>query len=132
MPLPKPEKLELYRALVESSPDLILIADWESARFVDANAAALRELGYSMVELNGMTGGDLSQFPREEHRRVSQELIELGATRVHAVPIRRKDGSLLQRDLWVTKFVAAGTTYSATVMRSPAGLSDVDDRFRVA
>ncbi|MFT5358890.1 MAG: PAS domain S-box-containing protein, partial [Polyangiales bacterium] len=96
-------------AILESAGDLILVADWNSARFVDANDATLARLGYSKAELQQMTGGDLSQFPREEHRRFSQELIEVGETKVSAVPIRCKDGALIHMDLWVRKFVHEDT-----------------------
>lgn len=131
--LPSPETLEAYRALVESADDSILIADWDTARFVDANRIALDRLGYSMAELRQMTGGDLSQFPREEHRRFSSELIELGETHARGVPIRCKDGSLLHMDLWVKKFVVDGAAYHANVLRDavPSPHED-DERFRIA
>ena len=124
---------DVFRALLEVSSDLVLIADWETARFVDANARALEQLGYSMEELVRMTGGDLSQFPREEHRRISQELIELGTTNVRAVPVRCKDGSLLTLDLRVQTFDVGGGTYSASIMSEPALVpsSEHSTRFRV-
>ncbi len=125
-----PKMLEVCRALAEFTDDLILVADWETARFVEANPAALRELGYSLDELRLLTGGDLSQFPREEHRRVSQELIEKGETRVQDVPIRRKDGSLIRRDLWVRQLqLGEGKCHVTVMRRCRAGLTS--DRFRI-
>lgn len=115
--VPSPETLEAYRALVESADDVILIADWESARFVDANRVALERLGYPLVQLRTMTGGDLSQFPRETHRRLSEELVERGETHARDVPIRCRDGSMLRMDLWVKRFEADGGTFSANVLR---------------
>jgi len=125
------DRPEVYRALIEASRDLVLIADWATARFVDASPGALAELGYTMAEMSIMTGGDLSQFPREEHRRVSQELIERGSTAVGSVPIRRKDGSILKMDLRLKKFDSGGRTYSATIMSTPADPHQTDTRFRI-
>ena len=132
MSLHSPPFIAALQALVESTGDLVLIADWDTARFVDANDAALVRLGYSKAELRQMSGGDLSQFPREEHRRFSQELIELGETKVSAVPIQCKDGRLLRMDLWVRKFVHDATTYNITLMREPARRDKSEHRFQLA
>jgi diguanylate cyclase (GGDEF)-like protein/PAS domain S-box-containing protein len=43
-----------YRAVLEQSPNGILIADAESLRIVDANPALQRSLGYSLEELCGL------------------------------------------------------------------------------
>lgn len=127
-----PSIAAVISALVESTGDLVLVADWSTARFVDANDAALARLGYSKTELQQLSGGDLSQFPREEHRRFSQELIELGETKISAVPIRCKDGSLVHMDLWARKFDYEGKTYNATLMRDPSPGEGSAHRFRVA
>ncbi|MFK8003744.1 MAG: ATP-binding protein [Polyangiales bacterium] len=127
-----PSIAAVIAALVESTGDLVLVADWSTARFVDANDAALSRLGYTKAELQQLSGGDLSQFPREEHRRFSQELIELGETKISAVPIRCKDGSLLHMDLWARKFDHDGKTYNATLIRDPSAAPVSEHRFRVA
>ena len=129
--IPSPESLDAYRALVESADDIILIADWKTARFVDANRVALERLGYTMEELSQMTGGDLSQLPREEHRRFSKELIEDGETTVRAVPIRCRNGALVHMDLWVRRFDVDGASYHLNVLRE-ARPSEDDPRFRIA
>jgi len=130
--LPSPETLEAYRALFAFADDIILISDWETARFVDANCAALERLGYTMDELRSLTGGDLSQLPREEHLRFSRELVNLGETRARAVPIRRKDGSLIHMDLSVKRYVADGVTLHATFMRAPPQPAQRKRRFHIA
>lgn len=127
-----PSIAAVVSALLESAGDLILVADWNTARFIDSNDATLLRLGYTKAELQQLSGGDLSQFPREEHRRFSQELIELGETKISAVPIRCKDGSLLHMDLWVRKFEHEGTTYNVTLMRDPPAGQEREHRFRVA
>ncbi len=114
---PSQETLQAYRALVEAADDVVLIADWESARFIDANQVALDKLGYTLGELSEMTGGDLSQFPREQHSRLSRELTQHGETHARAVPIRLRDGSTTPMDLWVKKYVADGTAYHINVLR---------------
>ena len=43
---PSLDTLAAYRALVAAAEDAILIADWETARFVDANEVAIDKLGY--------------------------------------------------------------------------------------
>ena len=80
-----------------------------------------------------MTGGDLSQLPREEHRRLSAELIADGETRVRNVPIRRGDGTEVRMDLWVRKFESDGVVYSANVLRDAAVVAEEGrETFRVA
>jgi PAS domain S-box-containing protein len=130
--LPNPETLEAYRALVEAADDIVLIADWDSARFVGANRVALDKLGYTMDELREMTGADLSQLPRGEHQRFSRELIESGETRVRGVPVRCKSGTAIHMDLWVKKYVANGSTYHVNVLREAGVPSSTNETFRRA
>ena len=49
-----------YRAIFEASEDAILIHDWDTGAFVDANPKACRTYGYSVEEFRGLSVGDIS------------------------------------------------------------------------
>ncbi|MFK7992372.1 MAG: ATP-binding protein [Sandaracinaceae bacterium] len=126
-----PDPLTAYRAILEEAGDIVLVSDWSTARFVDANPAAIQRLGYSLDELTSMTGGDLSQFPRDEHRRFSEELIERGHTHARAIPVRCRDGRLVTMDLWVQRFETDAGSFHVTVLRDPARAPPVRSEFEL-
>jgi len=74
-----------YRSLFEHAYEAILIAD-DSARYVDANPAAVRLLGYSLEDLRSMTVADIaapetarSRWQAFEHDGVQRGEIDLRA-----------------------------------------------------
>lgn len=91
-----------YRKLFEYAPEGILIADSES-RYLDANPAICRMLGYAREELITMGAQDIIQ-PEEERQ------IETALTAIHAKShynrewrFRRKDGSLFEAEVTATQ-----------------------------
>lgn len=106
-----------YRAISDRAGDLVLVSDWNTARFVHANDMAIERLGYSLTELRRMTGGDMSQQTRDEHRRFSEELIQHGHTHASAVRVRCRDGRMLTMALWVQRFRTQEGDYHVTVLR---------------
>jgi len=126
------EDLDAYRALVDAADDVVLIADWKTARFVEANQAAVDRLGYSRVELSKMTGGDLSDLPREAHRRFSAELTATGQTQVRDLPVRCRDGRRVRMDLWVRRFEIDGVAFHANVLRESDGPSPGSEAVQIA
>jgi PAS domain S-box-containing protein len=90
-----------YRKLFEYAPEGILIADAES-RYLDANPAICRMLGYAREELITMGAQDIIQ-PEEERQ------IETALTAIHGRSdynrewrFRRKDGTLFEAEVMAT------------------------------
>lgn len=90
------EALRQFRAAMDLSPDLILLIDRASMRFVDVNDTACRLLGYSRQELLELGPQDVASRSREELERAYDRIIDgdAGDTTLE-MNHRRKDGSLL-------------------------------------
>lgn len=60
-----------HRRLIEAMPDALIVHDAQTARIVDANAAAMRLYGYSMQDLVRLSVHDLGGLDagRQTHRR---------------------------------------------------------------
>jgi PAS domain S-box-containing protein len=88
-----------YRSLFESSPDAVLIADGDG-RFVDANTAALRLLGYDRDDLFSLAVPDIAvkgaEWAEGEYARLARE----GRWRGE-MELRRHDGSVVPVEAWV-------------------------------
>ncbi len=67
-----------YRLLFEQSPDGIVILDPDTARFLEFNDAACRQLGYSREEFARLTIADVetAETPREDRDRIAALLRE--------------------------------------------------------
>ncbi|MDT8398680.1 MAG: EAL domain-containing protein [Pseudomonadales bacterium] len=76
------EKLRIFRALIDTSIDGIEVIDPETARFLDVNDSACRELGYSREECLQLTVFDLD--PKLDHAKFQDSMKTL-----------RQDGFLL-------------------------------------
>jgi PAS domain S-box-containing protein len=103
--------------------DGLLIADVASRRFLRANAAICRMLGYSEEELLGLGVDDIhppTELPRilERFRMMSQS--EVGSA--EELPCLRKDGSVFHADITQRKLMFHGRECLAGFFR------DVSDR----
>jgi two-component system, cell cycle sensor histidine kinase and response regulator CckA len=90
-----------YRSLFEAAPDGILVAD-ANGTYVDVNPSALGMLGYSRIELIGMSGVDI--LAPSEATRVDPALAEIkeGVEHRHEWQFRRKNGSSFPADVMAT------------------------------
>ncbi len=88
------ESLRRFRAAMDVSADFVLLIDPVSLRYLDANDAACRALGYSHAEMVALGPLDIFSATREQLTAAYARLIagELEATAVHGV-YRCKDGS---------------------------------------
>ena len=94
------ESLRQFRAAMDLSPDMILLIDRASMRFVDVNDTACRLLGYSRAQLLELGPQHVSPFSREQltdayDRVIAGEVAGSALTMQH----RRKDGSFLEVEL---------------------------------
>jgi diguanylate cyclase (GGDEF)-like protein/PAS domain S-box-containing protein len=101
---------ERYRNLFTSELAAFAIVDAETRRVVDANPAALNLLGYTREELLALHIADLSAEPEA----TAKSLEILNATGHAHVPLRltrRKDGSVLSAEIFISSFEADGRRY---------------------
>jgi PAS domain S-box-containing protein len=107
-----------YRTMMTSCVDAILVADMETARFVDSNAAASAMFGYTADELRGMTGRMLAGPAGAEYvDRISQSLTATGKASAPLHPMSRKDGTLLWTDVSLTAFEYMGRQQFMVIIR---------------
>ena len=85
--------LKLFRTLIDQSNDAIEVVDPESGRFLDANAKAWLELGYSREEFFTLTFFDVDPSIDESHFRLIGEQLSHSGIAVFEGRHRRKDGS---------------------------------------
>lgn len=90
-----------YRALFESSPDGILIADSRS-NFLDVNSSMCKMLGYRPEELTGMDSSQLVSYL--ELTRIAPNLnsIKNANESMMEWEFRRKDGTLFEAEVFVS------------------------------
>jgi PAS domain S-box-containing protein len=96
-----------FRALFESVPDAILVADAEG-RFIEANTAAGHLLGYEQNELLGIRFEETDADP-DALRAHLAPLADMQAQRFEG-QMRRKDGGIVPVELW------------ARLLEAPAGM----------
>jgi len=88
------EELRMTRVSVEAASDAIYWVTPE-ARFIDANPAASRILGYTREELLKMSVGDIDPYYNDESwQRYFEELRQQGHNKIETVN-RAKDGNLI-------------------------------------
>ena len=116
-----------YRALFESSPDGILIADIRTRAFKYANPAICTMLGYTEAELKDMTVGDI--HPKEALDYVTSEYDAQARgekTFAENVPCLRKDGTTRYANVNTIKMLVDGQGCEIGFFRdvSPQGLGE--------
>ena len=98
-----------FRTMMSAAPDAILIADLESAKFLDSNAAATTMFGYSAAELRNLTGRTLAgPDAGESVDRASRALTDTGSAVEPRHPMRRKDGAIMWAHVSLTAFEFMG------------------------
>jgi len=98
------ESEERYRTLFESAEEAIVILDDETNRFIYANPAACRTLGYSSEEMRGLERNAI--HPGDEWERVVSEVEAQMAGRQNRapdIPCVTKEGSTIYVDISATK-----------------------------
>ncbi|MCC6628432.1 MAG: PAS domain S-box protein [Chloroflexi bacterium] len=104
-----------YGALFEGIDDAIVVAGADG-RFVDANAAATRLLGYSREDLLQRAVGDLHQDGPGEGRERFAVLQRDGRWRGE-VTLRRRDGSLVPTESWQVRIALPDSLFYVAVWR---------------
>jgi two-component system, cell cycle sensor histidine kinase and response regulator CckA len=100
---------EQYVLLFDNAPTPMWVFDNKTLRFLAVNKAALRLYGYSREEFLGMVITDIR--PAQEVRRLLRHLSQLRRWQTANAGVwrhRRKDGSLLDREISVSRVAFHG------------------------
>ncbi|MCA1666356.1 MAG: PAS domain S-box protein [Thermomicrobia bacterium] len=103
---------EQYRNLFAGVGDAVLVTD-ATGNYVDANPAMIELVGYSVAELRRLHVGDLTADADDDFAQTIHTLPD-GAMRGE-ITLRRKDGSTLPVEGWITSVTApTGTLFIGT------------------
>jgi|GEM_PF-1585234 len=106
------------RALLEGAQDGVLLAELPSNRFVEANPAMCRMLGYERAELLGLTPADI--HPKLDLLRVIEIFERMARSEIilgEDLPFLRKDGTVFPCDVSATLLEIDGVHYLAGFFR---------------
>ncbi|MDA8387437.1 MAG: PAS domain S-box protein, partial [Nitrospiraceae bacterium] len=123
-----------YRLLFETASDAILIIDAEDdeGKIVDANEAAARMHGYTIEELLKLDIGDVDS-PEEAGRHPGRRGLMLKGQRMQAELMhRRKDGAVFPVEISANAFEQGGRKYILAIERDITERRKVEDRIRAA
>lgn len=111
------ESEERNRAVLEQVSEAIFLLDPDTKRFVVANPAFQRLLGYTAQELAGMQIYDVLPYERERIDRTVQRALDSGEYYVSDRLYRRKDGSLVNVEVGITPVSYGGKRVLCQVIR---------------
>jgi PAS domain S-box-containing protein len=112
------QALKLFRALIDESNDAVEVTDPETLKFLDVNAKACEELGYTRDEMLSLSAFDIDTGAHrpEVRERVDTQMRTAGYV-VFETEHRRKDGSLYPVEL-ALKRVCIDRTYIVATARN--------------
>jgi len=98
-----------YHALIEQSPNGVLIAEAATLRIVAANSALQRSLGYSLSELRSLTLAQLFSDESAEDEALLARLRNPDPRMPFAIRQRCKNGTLIDVEISGNRLASAGT-----------------------
>ena len=107
-----------FRAIFDNTTDGILLTDYETKKFKDANQSICRMLGYSLEELKERGVADI--HPKEELVTIFHEIERQYAdpnAPAADIPVLRKDGSIFYASVLGTRMNLSGREYMVAVFR---------------
>lgn len=97
------------RVIYDGTADGLLVCEAESKRFLRANAAICRILGYCKEELLSMTAYDLRDPDHEgDVEQLLSEFVSGQRPFIAELPLRRKDGQIIYADITVSPIAYRG------------------------
>ena len=108
--------LKLFRALIESTVDTILVLNPRTARFLDVNKSACLSLGYDRNELLGMTVMDVAVGVDVERFEANYRLLQKTGHATFEATHRRKDGTVFPTEVSLS-LVALDREYLVAIVR---------------
>ncbi len=109
---------EMFRIIFENALDGILLADFETKKFIISNPAICRMLGYSSEEITQL--GVMDIHPEADIPYVIEQF-EKGVRTENSlaadIPVKRKDGTIFYADIKISPVEIAGKTYALGISR---------------
>ncbi|MBD3304914.1 PAS domain S-box protein, partial [candidate division KSB3 bacterium] len=119
---------EKYRVLFEDASDAIMLVDFATQGFLDANRQAEALIGYSKDELLTMTVSDL--WLRQDEKRLSRNLLHTlakqGAVTLRERQILRKDGHLLWIEINASAIEYQGKQVALGIIRDISARKQIE------
>ena len=109
------QQIKLFRSLLDSAPDEILVLDPVTLRIIDTNESACIKLGYTRKELLALRVPDIDTADSERNRRIGERLLKDGATTFETYH-KRKDGSTFPVEIMI-RIVTLDQPYALAIAR---------------
>jgi PAS domain S-box-containing protein len=123
------QSLQLFRMLIDQSNDAFEVIDPETLRFIDFNAKACLDLGYSRQELLSLSIYDIDpNVDQSMFAKLSVKLRDPGSVIFESLH-RRKDGSTFPVEV-STKYVQLDRIYAVSVARDITARKRAEDELR--
>jgi len=111
------EALQKFNKLFDNNPALMAVSTYPERRFVEANDAFLRKLGYDRDEVIGKTSVDLDLFVEQEKLNfIAGEMARLGHVKDCELKVRTKKGEILDGLFFGELIESQGTQYFLSLM----------------
>jgi two-component system cell cycle sensor histidine kinase/response regulator CckA len=125
------ESEERYRALFELNPFPLWVFDPQTLAFLAVNAAAVEHYGYSHDEFLAMSLRDL--HPPDDLPRFHQSYrTELTSTHIGVRRHRKKDGTVVEVDIYAHEVLLGGRTLRVALLRDVTEQKRLEGQFRQA
>ncbi|MEY4642095.1 MAG: hypothetical protein RLZZ227_2089, partial [Pseudomonadota bacterium] len=125
------ESLRVFRALIDHTQEAIEVADPVTGRYLDVNASACQELGYTREELLQLTILDVDKTLRAEMLSGGTERLRSGALQNWHGEHVRKDGSTYPVEVSL-KYVQLSRDYVVAVVRDVSERHKVEEALKLA
>jgi len=125
------QELRVFRELIDNTVDVIEVVDPYTGAYLDVNAVACREHGYSREELLGMTVFDLDCILQPQEFFANMERLRRGEDFKWQSRHCRKDGSDFPVEVSL-QYVVLDRDYLVSVVRDISERKEAEDALRMA
>ena len=121
------------KAVFESAMDGILVADMKTERFVVANNAICRMLGWSAEEIKSLSFADIHPVESLDHvRQHINKQVRGEAPLASGIPVKRRDGSVFFADINSALFQLEGRPHLLGIFRDITARKQAEKELRDA
>lgn len=122
------DSLNLFKDIVDNTPEGILVAESGSKKFFISNKKICQMLGYSREELSNMTVADIHPAESLDYVIKSfEKLLNNEILIINDIPVQRKDGALFNVDIAAYPATIAGKLYLFGIFRENTDRKHIED-----